>query len=228
MKTVVFEINKNWDLEVFPEFIVDGEAFYEYVVKAHFTDLEDSVGDINKVRNYISNYYKKNLDSIKASLKNAKTKWARIEQDFNVKVTQLFDGFKFKTEEIFCFVGINPASPRFLKEKSFVFFFKGDPYHIIPHELMHFYFFEYTQIKHKKSFSKFSTDNGSYHQLSEIFNNIILDEEFEKLLGGKHEKPYDENKPFQNDFKQLYLEVNKDIDNFILKGIEMLDANKPN
>ena len=172
----------------------------------------------------IEKYYNKINATLESNLIEIEKKWLEIEDMAINKIKDIFP--EVEIGKINCLVSINPFNPRFIKEKFFLVNFESKwPNEIIIHELLHFYFFEYCLVNYNDIFQNTDINSGWAWDLSELFNFIVLNDIFWKnLLEVNQISYYEEHEKYLEEFQMIW--KNKDLNELILKGIEILKNNK--
>lgn len=93
----------------------------------------------------------------------------------------------------------------------------------IYHEVLHFMFFDFGD-SNVPGLKEKETGSGSYWDLSEIFNDVILNSlEFQNALDIEEQRPYPVHENLLPEFEKLWNDCNHDVQKFIETGIERLE-----
>lgn len=225
---VKFKVDEELDIQVTRQFLglgTVGGLDFRTIFTEHYPQFENMAEtDIDA---FLSNLYKKNVGDIEERIKEFQLEWESVANKFWETSKNLFkDQIDFQDEYI-AYITLNPFSPRFLEDQSFMIFVGNESgTAVIAHELMHFFFYEYTSKKFPKVFAELDPDSEIYWDMAEVFNNVVLDSEMFNFIA-EEECPYPDHKKYIEAAKAIF--DPNDIDNFILglkNLIENFDENK--
>ncbi len=222
MKTpkLTFKIDEELDVEMIKKFLkvgAGGGFDFKQIFIEHYPEIENiEEEDIDK---FLAEFYSRNLSKIRQAVDKFEQNWNEVSGRFWTVSNRLFKNKIALKGEYDVFITLNPFSPRFLEDESFMIYFRGESAKgIIAHELMHFFFYQYTQKFFPEIFSELDPDSGIYWDMAEIFNNVVLDSEMFNFIT-KEEHPYPDHEKYLDAAKAIFDPGN--IDKFILglKGI---------
>ena len=177
---------------------------FQYINSKKFTPAERNKM-VEEYTKHIHNLYKK---EIKEGVTKTKKRWAKIENKFYRLVNKIFQGYHWPKGKYTGYTSIYNMFPRYIKEKTFFFPYKGmDPRLTIAHEILHFIFFDY--IKNKYGVGEHTKIKGKepkyVWKISETFNVVIENwQPYMKLFGRKEKRT-----PYHQGYKKMFREMTK-------------------
>jgi len=131
------------------------------------------------IRDYVSDYYKRNEKDLKNRFELIKPDWSGVEEKYFNLIGQLFNNHPWPDGEYAGFGTIFHIYPRFIAKKTFYFPLNHKIEHyankVIAHEMLHFMFFDYIEKKYKlgeKSEIR-GRETDYLWKVSEAFNSVI-------------------------------------------------------
>lgn len=228
-----FVISKKKELETFLSFLNEAKyrdnkremnwAFYQ--PHPRLRETRDKKLNYKKkfVKNYIDNFYRKNIASIKKGMLSIKKDWKRKEKHFFSLVDEIFKNAAWPEGKYIAYPTIWGMYPRFLKDKTFQipYIHKRRNYIpvIIAHEMLHFMFYGHVLKKNPK-LKRHKHDFDLWH-ISEIFNAIIQNSPEWIRVFQQKTTPYPEHKKHIKKLGDVWKQ-SKDIDIWIKKAFDYL------
>jgi hypothetical protein len=212
---IKFRLNKALDKELLYHFLgrtdVSGYNFKKFVLNEH-PSLKRNKKFISK---YVEDYHLKHAKLIEKKKASIEKEWRKHEEYFFNKTSKLFN-HKWPKGKYIAYVSICPINPRWIHNKTFTVFYKVKYNHniIIVHELLHFMFYNYTSEKFPKRLNE-----DKKWTLSEIFNVILMNQEFLRKIYKHREYPYPDHKKYIPRFQRLY-KKHENIHEFIKAAIK--------
>lgn len=219
---MLIKLNKQLDKEVylaFKDFEVAGVDFGEEIKKDH---PEINGGSYQK---YIDNFYLVNKNLLKEKCDEINTYLNENQQVFFNELKKIF-GPDFSNEEYIGYLSIFNCNPRYIENKTFQIFYNKDlldKAEVAFHESLHFAFFDYCDqfVETTKDLSK---NNGSFWELSEIFNVIILNlPQFQTILKRPEQLFYPGLKEKLEKIQNIWLKNEGNLKNFIEESLVYLN-----
>ena len=202
--------------------IIDGFDFgqdriiSEHPVFADWRELEEKEL-AKKVQIYVKDYYAIHADEMAKSMKKMQILWDSIATDYFKAVEGIFGNLDFYTPtELTAILSIFKVGVVGEDIKSFQIWYKTikEPEEVlrhIAHEILHFYYYTYTQIH--------GYDAGEKHwELAEIFNVIILNLPQFKALIKKEELGYAQHAQLIPKYRKIWNQSD-DINSYLEKTI---------
>ena len=239
-----FIVDLNKDIEVLNGFLKTAKIFnMEKDLKIGFYDFYSDLEKIIKSKNtqkqknkliksFIQKIYQRDSIQINKAIKDAKRQWQKNKRYFLKKISNLFKNYPWPKGKYVAYPTIWGVYPRFINDKTFFFpyIYKNKNFilFVIMHEMLHFIFYDYAIKKHPEIFRKLDTETGTFWDLAEIFNAIILSlPEFKKLHKQKKIFCYSEHKKYFSKLKKLWQNT-MIVDNWLIIGYEYLERQKIN
>lgn len=176
---------------------------------------------------YFDDYYRTHKEAINHSIKNLQKAWHKKEKEFVIRTEKFFGGFQFPQGKYIAYASIINCNPRFLKSKTFQYFYKkplSDAIYTVAHELLHFIFFDFVEKKIKNEIKDLSEDQ--IWDLSEIFNVVVLGSpRYQQIVDKRYVVPYPNHKRFLSQFRKVYGN-SRDAEEFIKQGVAIIKAKK--
>lgn len=226
---VNYQINKKLDKKMAAEFIEEPD-FSEGILELHpkLKKVKKAENEEKKERiisDYFDKFYEENSQKLEQARKNFGKKWSRAEEDFIEKTKELFgEEYEFPDGEYTGYISAINCNPRFLEDKTFQVYFQhpqGVKY-VTAHEFLHFAFYDYTQEKFPDLFEDKNPNKGTYWDLAEIFNDVVLaTKEFRNVHEQNDIPVYPDHEQYLEEFTKLW-EKTEDVDKFIVNGYEIL------
>lgn len=188
-------------------------------------DKNLSLSQIKKIiKEYIDNYYLKNISKIKKNLEKEKNNWKKLEKDFYYLTDKIFKNHKWPRGRYIAYPTIWGIYPRFLEDKTFQIpiehRLRGYVQTTIAHEMLHFIFYDYIYKKYPK-LKNHKYDDDLWN-ISEAFNVIIQNSpEWLKVFNQKT-MSYPEHKDLIKKFKGIWKDVDEDIDKFLAESLRVV------
>lgn len=176
-----FQINKELDKKVcldFLNFEAGGIDFGAGIMKLHSALKKTGELNIEEKESFISTYidlfYQKSGKKLTKTLKEYKTEWSSIEDNFYINIDKIFKGYPWPKGLYVCYLSILNCNPRFLENKTFQAFYRypSGIKHLACHEMLHFMLYDYLEKKFAQEMKNIPDD--TIWTLSEAFNTIIL------------------------------------------------------
>jgi hypothetical protein len=217
---VTYSLNKELDKNIALSFLgvsAGGLDFTKSVIGPH-PELDpilslDEPGKKQLISTHFDTFYTLRADELQQALDQSSKLWSNVEEPFFSFALNLF-GNKISPKKYTGFISIVNCNPRFVEDNSFQFFWKhrwGSTF-ISMHEILHFFFFDYTRTVIGEPYVSLDPNQGRYWEVSEAFNDIIL---AERELVGLHavEKidPYPSLAPFVEEGRKIW-EDSRNID----------------
>ncbi len=215
---IEIELNKNLDYEVyldFCDFNVAGVNFGEKITKDH--------PEINKENyiKYIDDFYTKNRLLLTEAKENINNLLKTKQDAFYLAINEVF-GEDIPKEKYIGSLSIFNCNPRYPETKTFQIFYKKnnlDMLEVALHESLHFIFFNYCDNYFYEETKDLNKNSGSYWELSEIVNVIILNlPPFQKILEKEEKLFYPELAEKLNEAKKVF-KSSKNFKEFIKKEL---------
>lgn len=196
MVELKFHLNKRVDKKVAWMFcdlkrggIDFGQRITNVLPNLNLKDRKKTKEDIGKE---IDLFYQKNLSHIKKSKLRFEKLWLEIEKDAIAFYNYFFDlkpDFKVKA-----YLSIFNIHPKDIIDREFQIWYRSKhPKLTCLHEIGHFYFYEkLRQQKRLRDYRQLENDNTIW-QISEIFNNFLLDQPEVKKLHNRISRGYPEH-----------------------------------
>lgn len=231
---ITFELNKELDKEMALVFL-DNEAggvdFSQGVTTPH-PELKNIKGKKEQERketinDYFDKYYKEHGDELLEHVEQFRKDWVPVENKFIEQINKIFKNPETPAGKYIGYLSIINCNPRFLNSKTFQIFHKhraGSNY-ITSHEVLHFFFYDYADRNHSNIFAKLNPDDGTYWDMAELFNNVILDlPEFIAIHGQTKVEIYPTHEKHTTFMKKLW-DDKPEIDNWITEAYKYLNSN---
>ncbi|MCK4453871.1 hypothetical protein KAU51_00795 [Candidatus Parcubacteria bacterium] len=157
------------------------------------------------IERYVKDYYKSHKELIGKRMKEAETRWKKVEQKFFYLADKLFQKYPWPKGDYRAFVTIWNIFPRDISKKTFQLPYKGRIFKkveaIIVHEMLHFLFYDYLF----KYFPKYKKSQYSYAVwvLSEAFNEVIMAEPKWRKIFSLQLQPYPETVIVRKKIREL-------------------------
>ena len=195
---IKFKINKALDKKMAFYFhekrVFGGEDFWKRGVASLSKNL-DRIKNLEELKREIT----KEVDSIYFERENLIKKRKKLieeiykkkEQDFFIVAGSIFKQNPWPEGKYFAYLSIFDFGPRFLEAKSFQVFASDQEKMIlfsIFHEMLHFQFYDYCLKHYPEKFSSLNKNEGSFWEMSEVFNAVVHSVPAFKKLHGKMEK----------------------------------------
>ncbi len=228
---VIFKLNKSLDKKMAFAFLnvkAGGIDFSNGIIRIH-SELKSikkkKKTDQKKIIDqYFDSFYKKHSDYLKKRTEKFQAEWNKTEKRYFRKVGRIFKNHPFPKGKYIGYLSIIDCNPRFLKDKTFQVFYSHPEgvISITAHELLHFIFYDYCFKKYPEIFKKLDPDRGTFWDLAEIFNLIILSQaEFKKIHRQKSVACYPAYKKYIPKLKRLWFSK-KDIDEWLPVAFDKL------
>ncbi len=198
---IKFRLNKDLDKQTCLNFLdlkCAGIDFGKGIISTHpelkSVRLLRPVARKGEISRYIDHFYEKYEVELAKTLYFLAKDWKQVEKSFFKQAKKVFCNFPWPKGKYICYLSVFNCNPRFLHDKTFQIFYKNekDWKIIISHELLHFIFYNYLNVKSGKKLS-----DAKKWILSEIFNAVILNQDiFKKLISPSKEFGYPEHKKF--------------------------------
>ncbi|BCX16194.1 MAG: hypothetical protein KatS3mg098_423 [Candidatus Parcubacteria bacterium] len=233
MNKLRFSLNKKLDKRIAEEFLNirgGGIDFGKGIIKTHpqlksVKSLKDITQRKKAISVYFDNYYRIHKEEILRKLKLVRNAWRKKEKKYISVTEDFFGGFRFSKGRYIAYASIINCNPRFLKLKTFQFFYKkplADTIYTITHELLHFIFFDFVEKNLKKETKHLSEDQ--LWDLSEIFNVVVLKSpRYRHIINQKFVTPYPNHRHYISQFKKAY-KNSQNTKEFIRRGIDIIGA----
>ncbi len=144
-----------------------------------------------EIKKYINESYSQNKNILEEKKKEIEKIYKDKEKDFFLLSNLIFKKNSWPEGKYFAYLSIFDFGPRFLEEKSFqVFAFDQEKMILfsIFHEMLHFQFYDYCLKHYPEKFSSLNKKEGSFWEMSEVFNAVVQSVPAFKKLHGKMEK----------------------------------------
>lgn len=177
------------------------------------------------ISNYFDLFYEQHGDYLKRKKVEFNKEWKEVEDEFLDVTGKIFKGYPFPRGKYVGYLSIIDCNPRFLEDKTFQIYYlhRYGVRYVTAHELLHFIFYDYAEKKYPELFKELDTEGGSFWDLAEIFNSIILHTpSFIKIHGIKEKVVYPEHLKYLPELDKIWREY-QDIDKFIVKAYRLLE-----
>jgi len=228
---ITYKSNKILDKRMSLSFLdiqVGGWDFSNGIIGVHpelkGINTRNKIYQKKEINIHFDSFYKEYGQYLKKRIHEFQLDWDKVEKKYFQEVNRVFNNYSWPKGRYVGFLSIVDCNPRFLADKTFqVFYLHPDgSIYVTVHELLHFCFYEYCLKNYSNIFKKLDTENGSFWDLAEIFNVVILSQpEFVKIHKLKKIFVYPEHRKYIQFLKRLW-QREKDIDNWIVKGFEYL------
>ncbi len=221
------ELDQRADLETYRDFsnlTVGGADFGKKIRAAH------PAISVENFQDYIRAYYQDNEDLLVRGVREIQDAVGATSQDFFAAVHSVFDE-DYSQNAYVGALSIFDCNPRFVETQSFQVFFQRDlagKVGVVYHEILHFVFFDYCVRHCADAVRGRSVNDGSYWELSEILNVILLNQPAFQAIVGRPEKL------FYPALAEIFPEIEKiwndrpDMLPFVEKSLRVLDERKIN
>lgn len=228
---IKFELNKSLDKAMAFEFLdtkAGGIDFSGGIISVH-PELKVILGkDENEQKQIISDYFDKfyetNDEDLEVHLLQMSKDWEKDESKFIRQLEAVFKNSPVPEGKYIGYLSIINCNPRFLEDKTFQVFYKhrsGSNF-ITAHEVLHFFFYDYTERKYPEIFKKLDQNSGVYWDLAELFNDVVMsDPNFISKEYSGHAKPYPDHVKYFDRAKDLW-EKNPDLDAWLIEAYNYL------
>lgn len=213
---IKFLIKAEEDISVYFSFEKESKIFNRWsVMEDYFFKKHPRIKSLKRIKNkktkkkflknYVIDYYKFHNVLIEKRVKEAETRWKKVEQKFFYLVDELFQKYPWPKGNYKAFVTIWNIFPRDIPKKTFQFPYKGRSFKkieaIIAHEMLHFVFYHYLF----RYFSKYKQSQYSYSiwVLSEAFNEAIMTEPKWRKIFPLQPQPYPETVIVRKKIREL-------------------------
>lgn len=219
---ISIELNKKLDKEVYKDFwnfSTSGVDFAGLIKRTHpLITIENSEIYIDKFYDENIAELQKSSDDLNIALKNKQTEFFSL----------LIELFKtdFVSNNCRGYISIFNCNPRFVETNEFQVFYKKsleDQLAVVFHEVLHFTFFEYCDLKFPEQMNGLDKNSGKLWELSEIFNVIVLNlPKFQNIIGREERLFYPELSEKLLDASIIWHANNGDLNTFITKVLKYL------
>lgn len=228
-----FELNKDLDKQMVFNFgtrsiSAGGIDFAEGIFYVH-PDLRKIIGKENEeqkqiINDYIDDFYRTHKKELDDSLVEMGKDWQMDEEKFNEQVKTIFKDPEIAVGKYVGYLSVINCNPRFLHNKTFQVYYKhsaGSKY-VTSHEVLHFFFYDYTSKKHSEIFANLDTNSGIYWDLAELFDVVVMSSpNFISKEYQENTRPYPAHQKYLDVVKDIW-NKNPDIDNWVVESYEYL------
>lgn len=224
---IKFELNKQLDKEMAFEFLgmkAGGIDFSGGIISVH-PELKDILNrdeheQITTINNYFDKFYEANSKDLNAHLSRMRKDWEEDKDKFTKQLEKIFNNPTVPPEGKYIgYLSIINCNPRFLEDKTFQVFYKhpsGSNF-VTAHELLHFFFYDYTERKYPEIFKKLDQNSGVYWDLAELFNDVVMsDPNFISESYSEHAKPYPDHVRYFDKVRALW-EKSHNLDEWLIE-----------
>lgn len=174
-------------------------------------EIDDAEDKEAFIKSFVARAYRENRPAMERQLRHAEQLFSAREKDFSAALRGILRSEAFFRERYRAFLSIFPFNPRFVKDRSFQFFWRADDDYlvrVIVHELLHFAFFAELRERAPKLFSSLDPDAAPLWDASEIWNVVIQNQpEFLALYGGLPYEGYPAHQPLIPRARELWAET---------------------
>jgi hypothetical protein len=231
-----FKLNKQLDKDMALEFLGRGEkgginfsdsiTFYHPELKSIID--KDKTEKIKFIDRYFNKFYTLHNIEFKNYIVKMKVGWKKYEEDFAKELNLIFKNHKKPKGKYIAYLSTFNCNPRFLSNKTYQIFYghKISPSYVTMHEILHFFFYDYSINKYPQIFAKLDMNNGIFWELSELFNAVIMSSN--NFMNGKYidiAKPYPAHQKYFEKLKEIW-NIKPDIDNWLIEAYSYISKQK--
>lgn len=219
------ELDQRADLETYGDFsnlTVGGADFGKRIRATHPAITAENFQE------YIRAYYQDNEGLLARGVRELQDAVDATSQGFFAAAREFFNE-DYSQNAYVGALSIFDCNPRFVETQSFQVFFQRDlsgKVGVAYHEILHFVFFDYCERHCADAVRGRSSNGGSYWELSEILNVILLNQPAFQAIVGRPEKL------FYPALAEIFPEIEKiwndrsDMESFVEESLRVLDESK--
>ena len=223
---ITIGLDRALDEEMYKDFsglVAGGVDFGKKITATHPTITPENHEE------YIHTFYEVNAGALDASVRELQTVIDGTSKNFFVAVDATF-GEDFSAVEYTGAISIFDCNPRFVDKHMFQVFYQRDLVSkraVAYHEILHFAFFGYCAKRCATLIPGRDTNSGSYWELSELLNVILLNQPaFQAILQRPEWMFYPSLKDVLLEIEKLWQEHAGDVPKFVEESLHMLDTRR--
>lgn len=223
---IKFELNKDLDKEmtlVFMDF--NKQGILSVHPKLSILDEQTEEDKYKTINEYFDEFYTTHRAELEQKLLEIESDWKRDEEIFKKQINTIFKNPAKPDGKYTGYLSVINCNPRFLENKTFQIFYKhkSGANFVIAHEVLHFFFYDYTENRFPEIFKSLNKDEGVYWDLSEIFNATIMGEkDFINESYSKNNVYYPEHEKYLSISKEIW-NKNRDVDEWVLEMFKIFN-----